>query len=143
MVSKIAIGSREEYYYLVKRGHDPLVDERHFKLTPELRKQIQGERFGTGHTPDENERFYRYVWNRKAHYCEECGRPLPEYSATYISHILTRGAHPEMAHDPRNTNILCFVHHEQWEHATTRRTMRVYQSNKRIIEELIKDYIKD
>ena len=67
-------------------------------------------------------------------------RPLKEYSATYISHILTRGAHPEMAHDPRNINILCFRHHNQWEHATTRRTMRIYRGNLLKVQELKKEY---
>ena len=66
-------------------------------------------------------------------------RPLPEYSATYCSHILTRGAHPEMANDPRNINILCFKHHLIWENGK-REQMRIYPANMLRIEELKQDY---
>lgn len=133
------ITTREEYDYAVSRGYEPLIDGR-FDLDHALRVVIQREKFGTGHSPEENERFYRFVWEHRTKICEECLRPLHQYSATFVSHILTRGANPELAHDPRNTNILCFAHHNQWEHATTRMGMRIYLSNQRKIEELRKEY---
>lgn len=134
------VTARWEYDYCKLRGHDPLVETKYFEMEPALRKQIQRELFGTGHTPAENEKFFRWIWEHKPHYCEECMRPLPEYSAVYCSHILTRGANPEMAHDPRNINILCFEHHNMWEHATTRGKMRIYPGNTRIIEKLKQEY---
>lgn len=131
-----------EYDYLVGRGFEPLIDSRFFRLDIRLRIELQKKIFGNGHTPAENEKFYRWVWDHKPHYCECCMRPLPDFSATYVSHILTRGAFPEMAHDPRNINILCFEHHNQWEQATTRKQMRIYAANQLRIQELKKEYQK-
>lgn len=134
------ITERWEYDYAVKHGCEPLIDTWHFRMDIRLRIQIQREKFGTGHTPEENEKFYRWCWEHKPHHCEETMRPLPDYSAVYISHILTRGAHPEMAHDPRNVNILCFEAHNCWEHETTRKGMRIYPANLLRIKELMDDY---
>ena len=106
----ISISTRREYDYVKERGYEPLIDRR-FDIEIHLRVSIQQELFGKGHTPAENEKFYRWCWEHKPHYCEECMKPLAQYSATYVSHILTRAAHPEAAHDCRNVNILCFSHH--------------------------------
>lgn len=133
------ISERWEYDYIVSRGFEPLLDTNHFRMDIRLRIAIQREKFGTGHTPEENERFYRWVWEHKPHYCEETMRPLPNYSATFVSHILTRGANPEMAHDPRNVNILCFEMHNKWENGD-RKGMRIYPANAMRIQELKKDY---
>lgn len=133
------ISERWEYDYIVSRGFEPLLDTNHFRMDIRLRIAIQREKFGTGHTPEENEKFYRWVWAHKPHYCEETMRPLPGYSATFVSHILTRGANPEMAHDPRNVNILCFEMHNKWENGN-RKEMRIYPANLLRIEELKKDY---
>lgn len=133
------ITERFEYDYAVSRGYEPLIDTKHFRLDIRLRIELQREKFGTGHTPAENEKFYRWVWEHKPHYCEETMRPLPNYSATFVSHILTRGANPEMAHDPRNVNILCFEMHNKWENGD-RKGMRIYPASAMRIEELKKDY---
>lgn len=106
------------------------------------RIELQQKLFGKGHTPAENERFYRFVWDNKPHICEECFRPLNNYSATYVSHILTRGANPEIAHDPRNVNILCPSCHGRWENGD-REGMRVYRKNRQIIEKLKQEYYAD
>lgn len=137
-MAPIVIDTRELYDYARSRGYEPLTDKR-FVLDINLRVSIQRALFGSGHTPAENERFYRWCWEHKPHICEECMRPLREYSATYVSHILTRGAHPEMAHDPRNVNILCFNHHNQWENGN-RENMRIYLGNVITIEQLKTDY---
>lgn len=133
------ISERWEYDYIVSRGFEPLLDTKHFRMDIRLRIAIQREKFGTGHTPEENEKFYRWVWEHKPHYCECCMRPLPNYSATFVSHILTRGAHPETAYDCRNVNIFCFLHHSMWENGN-RKNMRIYRHNLRIIDELKKEY---
>ena len=134
----IRIDTREEYDYCIKRGYEPLIDWR-FTMDIHLRVSVQRELFGTGHSPAENERFYRWCWDHYAHYCHETMRPLWDYSAVYVSHILTRGAHPEMAHDPRNVNILCFEAHNRWENGN-RKSMRIYESNQLIIETLKSEY---
>lgn len=132
------IDTRELYDYARKRGYEPLIDRR-FALEIHLRVSIQRELFGRGHTPEENERFYRWCWEHYPHICSETMRPLRQYSATYISHILTRGAHPEMAHDPRNVNILCFEMHNRWENGD-RQNMRIYQMNQLTIKMLRNEY---
>lgn len=140
------ITERSEYDYAVSRGYEPLIDTRHFRMEMGLRIELQREKFGRcvfgrgENIAAANARFFRWVWEHKTHRCEECMRDLPEYSAAYCSHVLSRGAHPEMAHDPRNINILCFRHHESWEHATTRESMRIYAANVALIEELKRDY---
>lgn len=132
------IDTREQYDLCKEHGIEPLVDRR-FTMEIRLRVSIQRELFGTGHTPAENERFYRFCWDHYPHICAECMRPLRQYSATYVSHIMTRGAHPETAHDCRNVNILCFSHHSVWENGN-RKNMRIYQRNLQIVEELKKEY---
>lgn len=132
------IDTREQYDLCKAHGIEPLVDRR-FTMEIRLRVSIQRELFGTGHNPAENERFYRFCWDHYPHICAECMRPLRQYSATYVSHIMTRGAHPETAHDCRNVNILCFSHHSVWENGN-RKNMRIYQRNLQIVEELKKEY---
>ena len=132
------IDTREQYDLCRAHGIEPLIDRR-FAMDIRLRVSVQRELFGTGHTPEENERFYRWCWAHKPHFCEECMRPLEQYSATYVSHIRTRGAHPAAAHDPRNVNILCFHHHSVWENGK-RENMRIYPANLLTIAELKRDY---
>lgn len=134
----IVIDTRELYDFARKRGFEPLIDRR-FAVEINLRVSIQRELFGRGHAPEENERFYRFCWDHYPHVCSETMRPLYEYSAAYVSHIMTRGAHPEMAHDPRNVNILCLDMHNRWENGD-RQNMRIYQSNLLIIKMLKKEY---
>lgn len=134
----IRIDNPEMYWYAVKQGFEPLLDKR-FAMDISTRVAVQRKLFGEVNTPDGNERFYRWVWEHKQHVCEETMRPLHEYSAVYISHILTRGAHPELAHDPRNCNILCGQMHNKWEYGK-RSEMRIFERNKRVIEQLRKEY---
>ena len=134
----ILIEDLECYKYAKSKGYEPLTDKR-FYMPIRVRVDVQHYLFGTGHTPAENERFYRYCWDLYPHICEECMRPLTQFSATYISHIRTRGAFPEAAHDVRNVNILCFKHHNQWE-TGNRKAMRIYPGNVQTIEQLTKEY---
>lgn len=126
-----------EYDYVKGRGQEPLINEEPFQMSNSLRREIQRKTFGVGRSA--NEKFYRWVWKRKEHFCEECGKPLRAYSSAYVSHILSRGAYPEMAHDPRNINMLCVEHHHQWEFGD-RKSMRIYNKNIKLIEHLKTDY---
>ena len=134
----VAIDTRAEYDYCVARGYEPLIDRR-FKMDIRLRVSVQRELFGDGHSPAENEKFYRWCWDHYPHICSETMRPLRAYSAVFVSHILTRGAHPQMAHDPRNVNILSFEAHNRWENGD-RVNMRIYRSNMLLIEQLKSEY---
>lgn len=136
---------RDEYQYCINRGYNPLIDIKHFTMDIRLRVEIQRELFGhciTGRGANimaANERFFRWVWELKPHRCEECLKPLRNYSAVYCSHILTRGAFPEAAHDARNINILCFEHHSEWENGNKTK-MRIYPGNVKIIELIKNEY---
>lgn len=144
-MDRFLIKTEEEYNMVVSSGYQPLLNNRFFLLDIDLRETLQKRIFGhcaIGRGRDimaANDRFFHWVWEHKPHYCEECMKPLHDYSAVYCSHILTRGAHPEMAHDPRNINILCFRHHNQWENGD-KKSMRIYPGNRRIINELLEDY---
>lgn len=142
MKAMYLLSSPEEIEYCLSRGYNPLLFNRHFDIEPKARYQYLKSIFGDGHDQRANERFFRYMWDVKPHYCEECLKPLKGYSAVYISHICTRGAFPMLAHDPRNINILCFEHHNQWEHANTRKGMRIYQENLEKIKVLKRDSLK-
>ncbi len=136
---------RDEYQYCINRGYNPLIDIKHFTMDIRLRVEIQRELFGHcvfgrgANIMAANERFFRWVWDNKPHRCEECLKPLRNYSAVYCSHILTRGAFPEAAHDARNINILCFEHHNEWENGNRER-MRIYPANMRLIELMKAEY---
>lgn len=140
-MTPIIITDRREYDYCVDRGFQPLIDTRNFSMDIKLRVAIQQELFGRGirDTMVANERFFRWVWAHKPHICEETMRPLRHYSAVYCSHILTRGAFPEMATDPRNINLLCFEQHNRWENGD-RENMRIYPGNMATIELLKNEY---
>jgi hypothetical protein len=130
----ILIDCREAYDYVKSRGYEPLADDR-FQVEFELRLELQ-ERFKS------DDQFYRWFWDVRPHYCEETGTPLRHYSAVHVSHILTRGAHPEMRYDGRNVNLLTFRMHNLWERGTEEQKMRmnIYSKNQRRIEQLLKDY---
>ena len=134
------ITTHEEYEYCVQRGLEPLIDETHFTIDIRLRVEMQEDKFGSRKKiTARNQKFFHWVWLHKEHFCEECGRPLPEYSATFCSHILSRGAHPEMAIDPRNINILCFNHHQQYEFGD-RQALKIYPIIKATAEKLKQEY---
>lgn len=141
----ILLTSREEYQIVTDRGFCPLLDYKRFTMDIRLRVEIQRELFGHcvfgrgANIMAANERFFRWVWEHKPHQCEETLTPLRSYSAVYCSHILTRGAHPEIAHDPRNINLLTFEMHNRWENGN-RETMRIYPANVRLIELMKSEY---
>lgn len=146
-IELITITTEPEYEFVIKHGFNPLFYNKFIRLDIKLREQMQKRMFGhciTGRGKDimaANERFFRYIWEHKPHVCEECLKPLREYSAVYCSHILSRGAYPEMAFDARNINLLCFNCHQRWENGD-RRAMRIYDRNIRIINELKRDYCR-
>lgn len=128
----------EEFNLCMGRGRNPLFLKT-FTIDFNLRLEWQKETFGRYDIQKANEMFYRYMWENKPHICEECQKPLNFYSSSFISHIISRGSSPEMAHDVRNINILCLKHHNQWE-TGERKTMRIFAGNQKIIQTLKKEY---
>ena len=137
------IGDLNAYVELRRKGIYPLREWTTFYVRYDLRIFIQNKLFGKTelgnfYVPQANQKYYEYCYNTSLKVCEECGLPLHEYSARYVSHILSRGAHPNLAHDVRNHNILCSKHHHVWENGN-RKGMKIYTLNKIIINELIQD----
>ena len=139
----VEITNKEDYDALLKRGIDCLYDKR-YHLEIGLRREIQREKFGKNDDAG-NAKFYAYCIKHFPHVCENCGKPIPHPWATNVSHILSRGSHPEMAHDPRNMNILCWECHQKFEHTTTRQYLNPWfvEKTERTIQMLKQEYNND
>ena len=107
----------------------------------QVRIEIQERLFQAASHTAMLSKFYRWCWDHKEQICEETGTPLHSYSAKYISHIMSRGAHCEKSFDPRNVNILSPAAHTQWE-TGDRETMRIYWRNQTTIIRLNNEYNK-
>lgn len=137
-MNPIEIDSLQDYDYCLSQGFEPLADNR-FIVKHDVRITAQQRLFGKGNSEEQNIKFYKWVWAHRPHYCEECMKPLNEYSAVHVSHILSRGGYPEMAYDIRNINILCYKHHAQYENGD-RESMRIFAKNEITISELKREY---
>lgn len=146
MIYPIEINTVDAYNVVTSIGFNPLIDWRRFIIAIDLRISIQRQLFGhsvfgPGRIPQANQKFYEYCWdNAPIHNCEECTRKLERYSAIYISHILSRGGYPEMAHDPRNHNLLCGKCHQRWEDPDAKIEMKIFRQNQIVIQLLKNDY---
>lgn len=61
------------------------------------------------------------IWNTRPHVCVECGKPLDEHvkgerpPKHYFSHLMGKGAHPELRYDPNNIVLHHLRCHQLWE----------------------------
>jgi hypothetical protein len=140
MEDLIKILTREEYFQKQINGVEPLLDPA-FDIEINLRKQLQNELFGEdGSDPANRHVFFKWVWENRPHVCEETGAFLGyTMQAEFMSHILSRGAHVEMWHDPRNINLLVPDAHRKWE-TGKREKMKIWDKNKPVIARLKADY---
>lgn len=150
-LSKIILNHREEFEYCIKLGINPLFWHRTIKLDIGLRLMLQYELFGKselgkGSTIKANDKYYHYCYNNSLLACENCGTSFyvkenidTAYSAGYVSHILSRGSRSDLAHDPRNHNMLCRKCHTRWE-SPQKNGMVIFMDNQIVIQELKFDY---
>lgn len=97
----------------------------------------------------EDDIFYLSVWENREHVCEECGTFLGDTVVNddgrviiriYFSHILGKnGMYARFRHDKRNINLLCGECHQKWEDASIRESMKIYEPNMVIVDELISE----
>lgn len=147
----IILKHRYEFDYCLSRGVNPLYWHRSIKLDIGLRISIQNELFGKselgkGSVIRANDKYYHYCFDHSLLACENCGtsffinRNIENcYSARNVSHIISRGSRADLAHDPRNHNMLCWECHDQWE-SPNNRGMLIFMDNQVIIRELKNDY---
>jgi 5-methylcytosine-specific restriction endonuclease McrA len=147
MILPVPITSIEEYDLSKSRGFEPLLDLVLFRMDIDIRVQIQREMFGgsslnKGDVATGNLRYYIWCWENKKHFdkCQNCFRPLPGYSAAYVSHIESRKKRPEFAYDVRNSNILCLKCHQTWENPSKFKYMAIYRENILIINLMNVEY---
>jgi hypothetical protein len=137
------IKSVEEYRETRDRVKAEPMISLYYEIDLEVRIKIQRSLFGHP-CPANDYKFYRYAWNIKIDYCEETNQPLHHYDARCISHIITKGAHPEMRYDLRNYNKVIPYIHNIWEYGTTeeRSKLKIFWKNKPVIEKLMNEYQK-
>jgi len=60
----------------------------------------------------------REIWHERKRECVECGSPLISPPVkSYFSHLLSKGAHPELRFDKENIVLHCRGCHNKWEFA--------------------------
>ncbi len=118
-------------FWFTNRPH-PLIDER-MQIDFAVRFAYQELLFKT------DEQFYKWNYDHRPHVCEECHAPLRNYSAVWCSHIISRGERNDMRMDCRNANLLCWLHHQQWE-SETKFIMQIYPRNAITITTLYGEY---
>lgn len=140
----IPINDIDTYGYYREKGYYPLSQWTKFLVNHDLRLEIQNYLFGKselgkGEVLIANQKYYEYAYCCSLKVCQECCAPIHNYSSVHVSHILSRGAHSDLAHDLRNYNLLCGKHHNVWENGY-RKGMKIYKTNQIIIEELKSEY---
>lgn len=131
----IEINSIEEYLSIQNRFIEPLIADNTFKFNISRDNVIKW--LFPSINEQNDQKYYKFCWNYKPHWCENCGKPLKEYSSVYISHIKTKGAHTEIRYDPLNSNILCFECHNKWEYSTLKEKQKMYVYWLNVINERI------
>lgn len=123
-----------------KSGKDSLSKDNERRGSQEVQRSIrQSENRRYSRVSSTNQKYYKWAWERSEKKCEECRKKLKHYSASYVSHILSRGAYPELRDHPLNHNILCVKHHRQWESPIERKKMKIFPKNKKTILKLLKE----
>ena len=80
-------------------------------------------------TAQDDSKFFHQLWKSKPHFCENCSKDLgDDYNPVYFSHILSKGAYPNLRYYIDNINILCFKCHQEWEFGK-RKIMPIYTKN--------------
>lgn len=82
--------------------------------------------------------FYKQVFNRSDHKCEECSTQLNDVfedesgkvlNRWRYSHIIPKSIAPELRHEVGNMNNLCLKCHMEWENGD-KKSMKIYKGNK-------------
>lgn len=72
-------------------------------------------------------------------FCEECENEIKMPTGRNVSHIISKGANPNLYLDERNNCLLCAECHWGYEFGD-RTTMKIYERTEKIRETLTKEY---
>ncbi|MDX1629670.1 MAG: hypothetical protein R3345_13280 [Fulvivirga sp.] len=61
---------------------------------------------------------FKEIWDERAHKCVICNDPLHFFNVCYFAHVLGKGAYPELRMAKKNIVIMCFDHHQIYDHHT-------------------------
>ena len=80
--------------------------------------------------------FYQEIWKERPHNCVNCSRYLGEnLQPHFMSHILSKGAYPQLRWVKENINVLCLGCHNKWEFGVKEK-MAIFAINEPVIERL-------
>lgn len=101
---------------------------RHYEPTPGRSPISRAPSDGLSERRDMDKELNDIIWAERPHTCEECQRSLPinPPPKIYFSHLLSKGAHPDLRHDPMNIVLHCPPCHRAWETSGKMREMRTY-----------------
>jgi len=70
------------------------------------------------------------IWATRPHICDNCGGKLPATPIkSFFSHLLSKGAHDDLRHDPENVVLSCVPCHNLWEFGKNRENMATYRKH--------------
>lgn len=70
------------------------------------------------------------IWATRPHVCDNCEKRLPATPVkANFSHLLTKGSHPDLRHDPENIVLSCYACHNLWEFGKNREDMATYKKH--------------
>lgn len=65
----------------------------------------------------EDLKLWKQIWKERPHRCEVTGVPLT-FNPSAFSHIITKGARPDLRLWPLNVVLMSFEVHHLWEHGS-------------------------
>lgn len=118
-----------------------------YQMTPEVIKKpyiIPKKSKKQKDIKDKDIAFYRQCFEYSDKKCENCGLQLGnEWKPEYVSHIIAKNVIPDFRWDERNTTILCFDCHFQFDHQDKTK-MKIFPATEAIRKELtLEHYGKD
>lgn len=111
-----------------------------YKDNPELRPKINkfSSKMEEMHKKDEN--FYLDIWNKRPHYCVECGKYLGKsfydeegkpINLYRYAHIIPKSKYPYLRHCKANLMLLCLNCHTKFDNSPREiyEKMKIYNEN--------------
>lgn len=99
----------------------------------------QEQKVKTQSIHDKDQKFYEFIWKKREHFCEECGKEIKECRPIFFHHLLPKAKFKYFRHDERNIAILCYTCHGKAESAMSYSKMKMHERFERIKEKLLEE----